>query len=204
MMSQKWDLYRPTLKNDKAPAWQLLYDEEAADIKLDQTDEVTMILRLSHADTARVMAKPGTNAGKGSQYFWLSKDCFDFLPPLTILNRRGYKTTYACLIDLHFVDLGKTEKVRVTFEAENNLDFRLGTGPLRYTRLASKGDLAAITRVGESSYELRLYQKGTKLHKSLGPYAVTFIGHQGKKYGFVPNAEFFAVIGERKRVRLNS
>ena len=82
------------LNDVTAPAWNLLYDEQAAGIKLDDTEEVTLILRLSHADTARIMADPGTNAGKGSQYFWLSKDSFDFLPPLTILNllstfRRG-------------------------------------------------------------------------------------------------------------------
>ena len=44
---------------------------------------------------------------------------------------------------------------RVTFEAEDNLDFRLGTGPLRYTRVAREGDLAAVTRVGEDEYEVR-------------------------------------------------
>jgi hypothetical protein len=199
MLAQKWDYYRPDLANENAPAWQLLYDEEAAGIKLDDTDEVTMILRLSHADTARIMATPGTRAGRGSQYFWLSKDSFDFLPPLTILNRRGYKTTYSCIVEMHFVDLEKTERVRVTFEAENNLDFRLGTGPLRYTKLAAKDDIAAITRVGENKYELRLFRRGKPQHTALAPYAVTFVGHQGKKYGFVPNAEFFGAIGLRYR-----
>jgi hypothetical protein len=64
MLDQKWDYYRPDLKDEKAPVWQLLYDEEAAEIKLDETDEVTMILRLSHSDTARIMADPGTKAGR--------------------------------------------------------------------------------------------------------------------------------------------
>lgn len=204
MLRQKWDFYQPDLNNVTAPAWQLLYDEEASDLKLDQSDEVTMILRLSHADTARIMAKPGTNAGKGTQYFWLSKDSFDFLPALTILNRRGYKTTYSCEVNVNFINLGTTKKVRATFEAENNLDFRLGTGPLRYSRLASEGDLAAITRIGEDAYELRLYREGTKFYKVLAPYAVTFIGHQGKKYGFASNAEFYAVIGETRRSKLHS
>jgi hypothetical protein len=125
----------------------------------------------------------------------LSKDSFDFLPPLTILNRRGYKTTYSCLVHVNFVDLGKSEQVRVTFEAENNLDFRLGTGPLRYTKLAKKGDIAAITRLGEDQYELRLFKKGTPGYAAISPYAVTFIGHQGKQYGFIANAEFFNIIG---------
>jgi hypothetical protein len=204
MLAQKWEFYQPDLAKPSAPAWKLLYDEEAAGIKLDETDEVTMILRLSHADTARIMADPGTKAGKGTQYFWLSKDSFDFLPPLTILNRRGYKTTYSCLIDLNFVDLKKTEKMRVTFEAENNLDFRLGTGPLKFTKLASKGDLAAITRTGEDKYELRLFKQGTPQYNSLSPYAITFIGHQGKQYGFLANAEFEAVIGLSRTRRLNS
>lgn len=200
LLGQNWDYYRPDLKDENAPAWQLLYDEEAAGIKLDETDEVTMILKLSHADTARIMADPGTRASLGSQYFWLSKDSFDFLPPLTILNRRGYKTTYSCIVAVDFIDVGTKEEVRVTFEAENNLDFRLGTGTLRHTKLAAKDDLAAITRTGESSYELRLYKKGTPLYTMLAPYAITFVGHQGKQYGFVQNAEFYAHIGLAKRV----
>jgi hypothetical protein len=203
MLAQKWDFYRPDLADEQAPVWQLLYDEEAAGIKLDETDEVTMILRLSHADTARIMARPGTKAGLGSQYFWLSKDSFDFLPPLTILNRRGYKTTYSCLVDVNFIDLSKTETVRATFEAENNLDFRLGTGPLRYTKLAAKDDIAAITRVGEDKYELRLFKKGTKLYAAIAPYAVTYIGHQGKKYGFIPNVDFYKTIGVPSSVQLH-
>jgi hypothetical protein len=158
----------------------------------------------SHADTARIMADPGTTAGKGSQYFWLSKDSFDFLPPLTILNRKGYKTTYSCLVDMNFIDLKKTEKVRVTFEAENNSDFRLGTGPLRYTKLVGKDDFAAITRTGEATYELRLFRKGTALYNKVKPYAVTFVGHQGKQYGFVPNSEFYSLIGVKPGRTLHS
>ena len=86
MLAQNWDLHRPELSNEASPAWQLLYDEEGGDIVLDETDEVTMIVKLSHADTARIMAAPNTDAAKGTQYFWLSKDCFDFFPPLTILK----------------------------------------------------------------------------------------------------------------------
>jgi hypothetical protein len=190
MLSQKWDYYRPALAARDAPAWRLLYDEFAAGIVLDDTEQVTMVLRLSHADTARIMAEPGTNAGKGSQYFWLSKDSFGFLPPLTLLNRRGYKTTYSCDIEMEFVDLALTRSVRVTFEAENNLDFRLGTGPLRYTKLAKAGDLAAITRVAEGRYQLRIYALNTPIYDALLPHAVTLIGHQGKRYGYLANSEF--------------
>lgn len=204
MLAQRWDMYQPTLADRTALAWQLLYDEEAAAIVLDETDEVTMMLRLGHADTARINAAPGTAAGKGTQYFWLSRDCYDFFPALTILNERGYKRTYSCLIQMNFVDIGREEEVRVTFEAENNLDFRLGTGPYRYTGVAREGDLAAISRVGESRYELRIYHQGTDLFRRLSPYAINFIGHQGKQYGFISNQEFQDAIGARIGRRLRS
>jgi hypothetical protein len=197
MLSQPWELYRPTLADLHAPVWQLLYDEEAATVVLDETEEVTMILLLGHADTVRIMADPGTAAARGTQYFWLSKDCYDFFPPLTILNRRGHKTTYSTLVDMRFIDLGLEEQCRVTFEAENNFDFRLGTGPLRGTKVAQAGDLAAVSRVGEHHYELRLYRQGSSRYASLRPYAVNFIGHRGKRYGFLSNEKFQAVIGER-------
>lgn len=161
MLAQNWDLHRPDLSNEASPAWQLLYDEEAGDVVLDETDEVTMIVKLGHADTARIMATPGTIAAKGSQYFWLSKDCFDFFPPLTILNRRGYKSTYSTIVNVNFIDLNRTEAMRVTFEADNNQDFRFSTAPLRYTQLAARNDLAAITRRGEDNYELRLFRAGS-------------------------------------------
>jgi hypothetical protein len=70
------------------------------------------------------------------------------------------------------------------------VDFRLGTGRLRYTKLASQGDLAAITRKGHDSYELRIFQQGSDAFAILSPYAVTYIGQQGKRYGFIPNDEF--------------
>lgn len=204
MLAQRWDLYRPDLADTSAPAWRLLYDEQAATIVLDETDEVTMVLRLGHADTARINAAPGTKEAKGTQYFWLSRDCYDFFPALTILNERGEKKTYSCLIQMDFVDLGRGEEVRVTFEAENNLDFRLGTGPLRHTGLARSGDIAAISRVGESRYELRLFRQGAAVFRRLAPHAVNFIGHQGKQYGFMSNQEFQDAIGTRIGRRLQS
>ena len=204
ILAQKWAFHRPTLTDLTAPAWQLLYDEQASDIILDDTDEVTMVLRLSHADTARINAEPGTRAGLGSQYFWLSKDCYDFFPPLTIRNVRGEKATYSCIITMVYVDLRKLDNdCRVTFEAENNLDFRLGTAALRYRRVVQEGDIAAISRVGETRYEMRLYRQGTTEHARLSPYGIHFIGHQGKQYGYLPNAEFGAIMGLRVGVRLN-
>ena len=201
ILSQKWDFYQPTLASPEAPAWQLLYDEQANDVILDESDESTMIIRLSHADTARINAEPGTSAGLGTQYFWLSKDCYDFFPPLTIRNTVGIKATYSCLINMNYIDIGLVDdQCRVTFEAENNLDFRLGTGKLRYTKCASEGDYAAISRVGEREYEMRVFRQSSTLGGKLSPYALHFIGHQGKRYGFLSNAEFERETGVRPGV----
>ncbi len=202
ILAQKWNFYKPTLADTTAPAWQLLYDEQAGDIVLDESDESTMILRLSHADTARINANPGTSASKGTQYFWLSKDCYDFFPPLTIRNARGHKATYSALVKMSYVDLGIVdEECRVTFEAENNLDFRLGTGKLRHTKCATEGDYAAISRVGDREYELRIFREHADLGLAIAPYALHFIGHQGKKYGFLSNAEFETATGIRPGAR---
>ena len=197
MLSQNWNYHEPPIDDLGDPAWKLLYDEESENIVLDETNEVTMILLLGHADTARINAMPGTNASKGTQYFWLSKDCYDFFPALTIPNTRGVKRTFSCMVHMDFVDLDRQEEVRVTFEAENNLDFRLGTGPLRYTGLVRSGDIAAISRVGESRYQLRLYSKSDTLADELSRHAVNFVGHQQKRYGFVSNEEFQKLLGHR-------
>ena len=195
LRNQRWDFHRLDLANRMAPGWQLLYDEYAGDIRLDETEEVTMLLTLSHSDTARIQASPGSAAAKGTQYFWLSKDCYDFFPPLTILNHRGTKGTYSCVVTLKYIDLAITDMdCRVTFEAENNLDFRLGTGKLRYSKKAAQGDMAAITRVGASDYELRLFRQGCREFNALLPYTGHFIGHRKKRYGYIPNAEFAEVL----------
>ena len=98
---------------------------------------------------------------------------------------------------MNFIDLRMETEVRVTFEAENNLDFRLGTGPLRYTGLAQSGDIAAISRIGENQYELRLFPQNTRTGRTLAQYAVNFIGHQGKRYGFISNQEFQSIAQRR-------
>jgi hypothetical protein len=195
LCSQSWLYYTPRLDALEEPAWKLLYDEREIEPTLVEEEETTLLVTLSHSDTARIQAKPGTAAGKGTQYFWLSRDSFDFFPPLTIRNERGQKTTYSCLVTLRYVDLDVVDESRVTFEAENNLDFRLGTGRLRYTGIASEGDIAAITRVKETEYELRIFQKGAKEFQALDPYATTFIGHQGKRFGYMTNAELANVLG---------
>ena len=196
MFQQGWSVSRPRLGSSSA-AWQLLYDEEASTVVLEETDEVTMVLRLGHADTVRINAAPATEEAKGTQYFWLSKDCYDFFPPLTILNRRGRKRTYSSKVRVYFADLQQTSTMRVTFEAENNLDFRLGTGPLRGTGLAAPGDWAALSRTEESRYELRLYRHDNPVATALEEHAIHLIGHQGKRYGFLPNDEFRVVAGVR-------
>ena len=104
------------------------------------------------------------------------------------------------MVWMNFVDLGQEFKVRVTFEAENNLDFRLGTGPLRYTGLAQTGDIAAITRVRETQYELRLFRQNNRIARKLVPHAVNLIGHQDKKYGFISNQKFKNVIRKGRRI----
>jgi hypothetical protein len=193
---QEWDVYRPDLAVMDSPAWRLLYDEFERELVLDESEESTLLITLSHADTARIEASPGDIAGKGTQYFWLSRDCYGFFPPLTVINQRGVKRTFSCLIRIRYVDLGgQIEESRVTFEAENNLDFRLGTAPLRYSRLVHEGDLAALSRVGEAEYELRLFGRDSRQYQALIPYATTFIGHRGKRYGYVQNAILERLLG---------
>ena len=199
MLSQSWQMHRPELQDMSSPGWRLLYDEEAPTIVLDETDEVTLIVILGHADTVRINAAPGTVEARGTQYFWLSRDCYDFFPALTIPNARGVKRTYSCVVGMNFVDLGRREKVRVTFEAENNLDFRLGAGALRGTGLVRAGDVAAISRIGESSYELRLYRCNAPVGERLAARAVNFVGNRGKRYGFVSNDETLPAFGPALR-----
>lgn len=205
-LSQNWSIYKPRLNNTSTPGWKLLYDETVGVVKLDESEEQTMIVILGHADTARIQASSGENAGKGSQYFWLSKDCFDFFPPLTIRNKRGWKGTLSTKINLRYIDINIEREERVTFEAENNLDFRLGTGLLRYTRIANRNDLAAISRISEDNYELRIFRQDSDEYRELLSYAINFIGHQGKKFGYIENSEFENIIGIRlnKKIGLNS
>lgn len=198
MRSQRWLNYQMNQHPAGGPGWRLLYDEFVSEPQLDESEETTVVVMLGHADTARIQAAPGSNQGKGSQYFWLSKDIFDFFPPLTIRNERGIKGTLSTIVTLHYTDLGVTDTAcRVTFEAENNLDFRLGTGKLRYTGIASEGDLACISRIAETEYELRIIRKNTPQYDVLSPYAITYIGHQGKRYGLVDNMQFETLMSVR-------
>jgi len=188
---QNWDIHEPKLEDKKHPSWKLLYDEVGGSIKLEDEQEVTMLITLVHADTARIQANSGETSGLGTQYFWLSKDSYDFFPALTLRNERGQKATYSAIINMNYIDLNLIDKeCRVTFESENNLDFRLGTGKLRYTKIAKAGDLATITRISEYDYELRIIGQETDLFKHLTPYALNFIGNRGKRFGYISNTEF--------------
>jgi hypothetical protein len=204
IFQQKWDFYKPDLNTENDPSWSLLYDETASDIRLDDTQEVSLIITLSNADTARIQAAPNTTAAKGTQYFWLSKDSYDFFPPLTIRNSRGIKATYSAIIKMNYLDLGIIdEECRVTFEAENNFDFRLGTGKFRYTKIAEKDDLAVIKRLSEDEYSIKIVNKDSIEYDVLRLYAINFIGHQGKKYGYIDNQELNKLINDNNFLSLS-
>lgn len=196
MFQQNWNIYDMTNALPDNPGWNLVYDERLRPVTLDETEEVTLIMTLGHADTVRIQAAQGTPQGLGTQYFWLSKDSYDFFPPLTIRNQRGNKATYSALININYIDLGITDSnCRVTFEAENNFDFRLGTSKLKYTNLASQDDLVAITRTANANYELRIIQQGTRDFANLEPYAINYIGSRSKRYGYLSNSDFNSLLG---------
>lgn len=190
--AQKFEYYQASKSSD-APFWKLLFDEDRGHVEEEDAGDTytTMLITLSASDTARINAESGTKASLGSQYFWLSKDAFDFFPVLNIPNRRGYKKTYQALINIDYKDLGIRHEERVTFEAENNVDFRLGTTRLRNTKIAQQGDLAALTRIGEKDYEMRIFRQNSVEYGKLIPFAVTFIGQRGKRYGYIDNASFY-------------
>jgi hypothetical protein len=68
---------------------------------------------------------------------------------------------------------------------------------LKNTRVADKDDLACITRIGESEYKLRIVKSANPHYQQLSPYAVNFIGHQGKRYGYIDNTDFERILGIR-------
>ncbi|EGP4766635.1 restriction endonuclease [Enterococcus faecium] len=183
--SQNWQFHKAT-NSDKNPIWDLLYDEQKTNLVLDDTDKNTLLQTLVSNDTTRITGKVKV----GSLYFFLSKQLFDFFPPLTIRNKRGFKPTYSALITINFLDLNISKEMRITFEAENNLDFRLGVGPLRNTNIAKPGDLFALERISETEYNLRIFSQKSKEWTKLEPYCINFIGHKGKKYGMISNEEF--------------
>lgn len=197
MFAQGWDIYRldqADLSAKRSPGWTLLYDEVHDTVKLDDSQLVSMVVLLSHSDTARIQAPAGSDAEKGTQYLWLSKASFDFFPALTEKNKRGVKNTYSCIINLNYIDLGVTQPARVTFEADNNLDFRLGTGAYRRTKAADEKDLAVITRRSEYDYEIRIIRQSDRNYAALLSYATQYIGSYGKRFGYIDNGDLFRMI----------
>jgi hypothetical protein len=197
IFNQNWDIYSLDLADTvtkRNPGWTLLYDEVGDISKLEDEQEVTMVITLSRSDTARIQATSGTNAGKGTQYFWLSKGTFDFFPALVIKNNRGTKDTFSCFVNINYIDLCIKRKERVTFEADNNLDFRLGTGALRYKKIAAANDLALITRISEYDYELRIIKANTRHYAILLQYATAYIGNFGKRFGYIGNDELNGIL----------
>ena len=189
IFQQNWQFYKADL-NKKYPVWQLLYDEKIGALTLDETDQNTLLQTLVPNDTSRITGK----VQKGSLYFFLSKQLFDFFPPLTERNKRGYKSTYSTLIDINFKNINVKKEVRITFEADNNLDFRLGVGPLRGTNVAQPGDLFALERISEKEYNLQIFNAKSSEFNNLIPYCVNFIGNRGKKYGMISNDDFKSLI----------
>lgn len=114
---------------------------------------------------------------------------------MTEKNKRGTKNTYSTLINMNYIDIGVINQSRVTFEADNNLDFRLGTGALRNTKIASKNDLALITRKSEFDYELRIIKQTDASYSALARYAVNYIGNYGKRFGYISNSDVSSILG---------
>lgn len=184
-----WTTLTPgDLEDDKHPGWKLVFDEESADPRSMETwvegDEV-LGMTLSPTDVNRVTGKQKL----GTQYFWLSRFVAGFFPPLTDLpDKSDAKRTFKTTVNVDFLDLGEAADMTVTFEAYNNLDFRLLTSPLKGTNVAEEGDMMLLRRVDERKYHLRIIRKGSKDFARLIPYLVHSIGIKEKRYGWVPLA----------------
>lgn len=179
-------LVHADLENPTNPGWKLLFDEESgAPEGIDtwaEGDEI-LAMTLSPTDVARITgAQP-----LGTQYFWLSRFVSGFFPPLTELPEKpDAKRTFKTSIQVEFVDVGETADCTVTFEAYNNLDFRLLTSPLKGTGLADAGDMMILRRRKEREYVLKVLGDGTPEHATLLPYLIHPIGIKDKRYGWVP------------------
>lgn len=176
-----------SLRDPDNPGWRLTYDETHGRIggqDEDGSDDISeaLVFTLSPIDVARVL----TRNYPGTQYFWLSRYTAGYFPPLLPRSRPSAKKTFSTDVTVDFIDVRKKEQVSVTFEAYNNLDFRLGTGPLKGTGVANAGDVAVLDRVGEREYRLRVMNQHSVKARRLLPYLINFVGHKGKRYGFVP------------------
>ena len=55
----------------------------------------------------------------------------------------------------------------------------------------------ALTRLSERDYEMRIFSKDSIEYCKLLKYAINFIGHQGKQYGYIDNKTFFSSIEKK-------
>lgn len=187
-VEEGFEWHEPSLASSRDasdPAWKLTYDEKRgapqAEPPSPSTDEA-LVTTLSAIDVARV--KDPTYAG--TPYFWLSRYVMDYFPPLVVRTRPGAKKTFTADVEVDFLNIGQTKKVTVTFEAYNNKDFRLLVSPLKGTKVAKEGDIAILYRVGADQYKLKVLDARSRDAGRLRPYMITFVGHKGKRYGFVP------------------
>jgi hypothetical protein len=182
-----FEWYSLSLANRTDPGWRLTYDETHG--RLGGQDEESgddiseaLVFTLSPIDTQRILS----SSYPGTQYFWLSRYTAGYFPPLLPRSRPTAKRTFSTDIEVDFRDLSVKKQVSVTFEAYNNLDFRLGTGPLRRSGIAKPGDVVVLDRIGDREYRMKILEQRSAVSQRLLPYLVNFIGHKGKRYGFVP------------------
>ena len=57
-----------------------------------------------------------------------------------------------------------------------------------------QGDLAALTRIGERDYEMRIFRQNSPKYNKLIQFAVTYIGQRGKRYGYIDNTSFYEIL----------
>lgn len=196
-----FDWHRPDLANidDPAdPAWKLTFDETGGrpvhvpgeEDEEGRRDEI-LAFSLVHNDVSRI--QDGDNVG--TQYFFLSRYHSHYFPPLQDRTRDDAKTTFSTEVSVEFLDIGETkDDVSVTFEAYNNLDFRLLTTPLKGTGVAGEGDIAVLAREDDASYKLRTLRQGTQEYNRVLPYLINEIGNRGKRFGWVPRSEVAGVL----------
>jgi hypothetical protein len=182
-----WNVLEPKdLTSPGNPGWKLLFDEDAkAPTGGDawQEEDQVLAMTLSPTDVARIVG----SQKNGTQYFWLSRFVAGYFPPLTDLPvKLGAKRTFKTTVQVDFLDLGVIHDCTVTFEAYNNLDFRLLTSPFKGTSKAHADDMMLLRRNKERAYRMRIVPKGTHDYSKLMPYLINPIGIRNKRFGWVP------------------
>ena len=205
MLKQKWQIHEMT-EDRHNPGWNCLFDEvKSGTGEVDLYENKSMVITLSHNDIIRIK-EPET---VGTQYFFLSKDDMDFFPPLTEKNTRGWKATYKTYINIsypqleQFIENEAHYEASVTFEAGNNLDFRLGTGVLKWKKMPwygkigiGAGDLAIISNNQDETYSIVIIPKEAKeFHKAASMYATKILSKiSDKTVGFIPEEIFKTLV----------